>query len=93
MERKGRRPGFWERTAEVFDLPADALAGLPKLELVGDRELWVENHRGILSYGDREIHISGGAYVVKVTGEDLELRAMTGMELLITGRISGVQLS
>ena len=53
MERQGRRPGFWERTAEVFDLPADALAGLPKLELVGDQELWVENHRGILSYGDR----------------------------------------
>ena len=49
MERKGRRPGLLERTAEVFDLPADALAGLPRLELVGDRELWVESHKGILS--------------------------------------------
>ena len=93
MERKGRRPGFWERTAEVFDLPADALAGLPKLELVGDRELWVENHRGILSYGDREILISGGAFLIRVAGEELELRAMTGVELLITGRIAGVELT
>lgn len=92
MERKGRRPGFWERTAEVFDLPADALAGLPKLELVGDRELWVENHRGILAYGDREIHVSGGAFLVKVTGEGLELRAMTGLELLITGEIRQITL-
>ena len=48
---------------------------------------------GILAYGDREIHISGGSYVVKVTGEGLELRAMTGMELLITGRIAGVELT
>ena len=93
MERKGRRPGFWERTAEVFDLPADALAGLPKLELVGDRELWVENHRGILAYGTEEIHVSGGAFVIQITGQGLELRAMTGLELLITGRIAGIQLA
>ena len=92
MERKGRRPGFWERTAEVFDLPADALAGLPKLELVGDRELWVENHRGILAYVDREIHISGGVFLIRVAGEELELRAMTGVELLITGHIVQITL-
>lgn len=92
MERKGRRPGFWERTAEVFDLPADALAGLPKLELVGDRELWVENHRGILSYGDDEIRISGGRLVIRVVGEGLKLKAMNGSELLITGRLRAVEL-
>ena len=91
MGTKGR--GFLERTAQLFDLPADVVAGLPRLELVGTGELRMERHKGILAYGDKEIHISGGAYVVKVTGEDLELRAMTGLELLITGRISGVQLS
>ena len=84
--------GLLERTAQLLDLPADALAGVPRLELVGDGELRVENHKGILAYGDREIHISGGSYVVKVTGEGLELRAMTGMELLITGRIDSIQL-
>ena len=93
MEKKPRREGLLEKTAELFDLPADALAGLPKVELVGDRELRIENHRGILAYGTEEIHISGGSYVVKVTGEGLELRAMTGLELLITGRIAGIQLA
>ena len=53
----------------------------------------MENHKGILAYGTEEIHISGGSYIVKVTGEALELRAMTGLELLITGRITGVQLA
>ena len=92
MERKGRRPGLLERTAEVFDLPADALAGLPRLELVGDRELWVARHKGILSYGPQEILISGGAFLIRVEGEELELRAMTGVELLITGRIGRITL-
>ena len=90
---KSRRVGFLERTAEMFDLPADALAGLPKLELVGSGELRVENHKGILAYGREEIHVSGGIYLIKIAGQDLELRAMTGIELLITGKISQITLA
>ena len=90
---KPRRIGFLERAAETFDLPADALAGLPKVELVGDGELRVENHTGILSYGREEIHVSGGIYLIKITGQELELRAMTGVELLITGKISQITLA
>ena len=82
-----------ERTAEVLDLPADALAGLPKLELVGDCELRVENHKGILAYGQEETHVSGGVFLIKIAGQGLELRAMTGIELLITGKISQITLS
>ena len=93
MEKKPRRAGLLERTAELFDLPADALTSLPRLELVGDKELRMENHRGILAYGSEEIHVSGGEFVVKILGEGLELRAMTGLELLITGRIHHIQLT
>ena len=92
MDRKPRRHSFLERTAELFDLPADAVAGVPRLELVGDGELRVENHKGILAYGREEIHVSGGVFLVKITGQDLELRAMTGIELLITGKISQIAL-
>ncbi len=88
-----RKFGFLERTAETFDLPAEALAGLPKLELVGDCELRVENHKGILAYSGEEIHISGGIYMIKIAGQGLELRAMTGIELLITGKITQITLA
>ena len=93
MERGKKREGLLEKTAEVFDLPGDVVAGLPRIEITGSRELRMENHKGILAYGTEEIHISGGSYIVKVTGEALELRAMTGLELLITGHITGVQLA
>ncbi len=93
MDKKQDRPGLLERTAELFDLPADALVGLPRLELVGNGELRMENHKGILAYGSEEIHVSGGAFLVKITGRNLELRAMTGLELVITGKIQQVQLA
>ena len=92
MEKKPRRPGLLERAADLLDLPADDLAGLPRLELVGDRELRIENHRGILACGEEEIHVSGGAFLICVAGESLKLRVMTELELLITGRISGIRL-
>lgn len=87
-----RRPGILEKTAQVFDLPADVVAGLPRLELVGDRELRMENHRGILVYGTQEIHVSGGVFGVKICGQDLELRTMNALELLITGYITDIHI-
>lgn len=93
MSGKGIREGLLERTAELLDLPADAVAGVPRLELVGTRELRMENHKGILAYGDEEIQVSGGVFLIQIRGSGLELRAMTGLELLITGHITGVQLA
>ena len=92
MGTKRKREGIREKTAEVFDLPGDLVAGLPRVELVGNRELRMENHRGILAYGTEEIHISGGKLILKIRGEDLELRSMNAGELLITGLIRGVDV-
>ncbi|BFK86614.1 sporulation protein YqfC [Pseudoflavonifractor gallinarum] len=92
MAGKRKKESVLERTAQVFDLPGDLVAGLPRMELIGDRELRMENHRGILAYGSEEIHISGGKLILKVRGEGLELRSMNAGELLITGQIRSVEL-
>jgi len=55
----------------MFDLPADAVAGVPRVEVIGDGELRMAPHRGILAYGSEEIHISGGNLVVLVRGSGL----------------------
>lgn len=90
MERK---ESLLERASQALELPGDALAGLPRLELLGDRELRVESHKGILAYGTEEIHISGGKLVVRVKGTELELRAMDPAELLITGHIRSLDFT
>lgn len=92
MEGQKRRTSILERISQFSDIPADILTDLPRLELIGDGELRVEQHKGILAYGQEEIHVSGGNFIIKIRGEQLNLRAMTGMELLITGRIESIQL-
>lgn len=92
MEQKPRRASAAERVARTFSLPADAVAGMPRIELVGDGQLRVERHRGILAYDPGEIHIAAGRVTIRVLGFDMELRTMNRQELIVTGRICSVEL-
>ena len=80
-----------ERAAQTFDIPGETV-GLPRVELVGRHEVRMANHRGILAYGKDEIMVSGGKLLVRFRGEGMELKAMTGSELLITGTIFSIEV-
>ncbi len=86
-----RKESILEKTVQALDLPPD-VAGLPRVELLGDREVRVEYHKGILGYASQEIHISGGKLLIRVQGSDLELKGMNATELRITGHIQTVEL-
>ena len=68
MEKKKRENSVLTRAAELFDLPADLVAGLPHVEVVGSGHFYLENHRGILSYSGEEIDINGEGMVIRVFG-------------------------
>ena len=92
MERNRKEKGrVLDSVAELFDLPADVVAGLPRLELVGDRQLYLEHHTGLLAYSDTQIDANTGFGVLRIRGERLTLVAMTGEELRIGGKINGVE--
>ena len=91
MERGKRENGVLNAVAELFDLPADVVAGLPRLEMVGSRQLYVEHHAGILAYSEEQIDANTTAGVLRVRGQRLTLLAMTGEELRIGGRIDAVE--
>ena len=92
MEQKPRRRSPAEQMARLFSLPADAVAGMPRIELIGDGQLRVERHRGILAYDTNEVHIGAGPVTIRVLGAGLELRTMNRQELIITGRVFSVEL-
>lgn len=89
--RKEKGDGVLNTVAELFDLPADVVAGLPHLEMVGSRQLYVEHHTGILSYSEEQIDVNTASGVLRVSGVGLSLVAMTAEELRIGGRIASVE--
>ena len=94
MERNRKEKGrVLDSVAELFDLPADVVAGLPRLELVGDRQLYLEHHTGLLAYSDTQIDANTAAGVLRVTGERLTLLTMTAEELRIGTQGQGLRRS
>ena len=91
MDFLKRDKNIWLGAAELFDLPPDMVAGLPHMEMLGDRYFYMERHKGILSYSGEEIAINGEHVIVRVFGENLELVSMTGDALRIQGTIRRVE--
>ena len=93
MERNRKERGgrILSTVAELFDLPADVVAGLPRLDMVGNRQLYLEHHTGLLAYSTEQIDANTTAGVLRVRGGGLTLLAMTAEELRIGGRIDAVE--
>lgn len=91
MERNRKERVVLSTVAELFDLPTDVVAGLPRLEMVGSRQLYLEHHAGILAYSEEQIDVNTTAGALRVRGEGLSLLAMTAEELRIGGRIAAVE--
>ena len=51
---------------ERLDLPGDIQPGVPRMELVGDREFFMTQHRGVLTYNWRAVEVGGGEVTVRV---------------------------
>ncbi len=76
--------------SELFELPKEVVLGLPRLTLVGNLQLLVENHRGVIAYSDQVIRIgaSNGELVIK--GRELQIKNLYAEELMIKGIIEGL---
>lgn len=86
-ERSGR---LRERARENF-LAEDLDPRLPRVEVIGDRRVMIENHRGILEYSDTTMRVSLAGSELRVTGFDLELRMLTLTEMTIAGTIRALE--
>ena len=76
---------------ERLELPVNIAAGVARIELLGNRELYMDRHRGVLGYSTERVDINGGSVVVRILGRNLQLQAMTDQELRIDGIIENIE--
>lgn len=89
MSEKGK-DSFLDVLADKFDLPGEAVAGDSRVTITGNRRILIENHKGLMEYGENQIEVNCGKTILKIRGEELFIRAMNSQELLITGTIFGI---
>ena len=88
--RQLRRSGL--DAMEKLDIPANIVPQMPRMELIGNREFYMDRHRGVISYATDTVDIAAGSVVVRLFGSDLQIVAMTDDELRLSGRIERVEL-
>lgn len=79
------------KAAEIFDLPGEAAPGVCRVTVTGGRRAHVENHRGLLEYSSETVTVNTAGMLVKIRGSGLEISAMSDLELIVTGTLSGVE--
>jgi len=77
--------------SEMFELPKEITLNMPKLNLIGDSQMLVENHRGIIEYTPNLIRVNSTVGVIKVHGDQLNLRNIAAEDIMITGKIKSIE--
>jgi len=80
------------RLVRALDLPLDIAFNLPKTTLIGDVQVLVENHQGLLHYSPREVRVRTARGELVVSGSRLRIGSILPQELVVDGRILQVQL-
>lgn len=79
--------------AQSLELPVDVLEGLPKIEMMGNKEAVIEHCQGVLEYNDQIVRVKAGKLTLKFTGRDLCLRTMTGDSVVVEGYFTSVEFA
>lgn len=75
----------------TFDLPKDLFLGLSNISLCGNKEIYVSNHRGILSYDPEDMVILLKDYQLHIKGKSLSIVSYSREDLTIQGHIRSVE--
>lgn len=79
-----------EILAEKLDLPKDVMLNLPKITIVGDNEITIENHKGIILFERTIIKINTKVKIVNIEGEDFEILYIGDSTIAINGKFKSI---
>ncbi|MGD6832202.1 sporulation protein YqfC [Sutcliffiella halmapala] len=75
---------------ENMELPADVMMDLPRITMIGQIHIYIENHRGLLTFSDTEIRLMLKQGQLLVKGDSFVIRTILPEEILLEGKISQV---
>ncbi|BAU27257.1 sporulation protein YqfC [Aneurinibacillus soli] len=81
----------WRRFATgVLDMPSDLMMEMPRITMIGQLQMYIENHRGVLWFSNQELRLLLTKGQLLIRGENLVIRAILPEEVLVEGVVSQV---
>lgn len=79
------------KAGEMLDLPQDLMLDLPRIIIVGNRQMTIENHRGVDHFSSGKLRLKLDDGKLELSGEDLVIRTIWKNEVLIEGVIREIR--
>ncbi|MBA2873527.1 sporulation protein YqfC [Thermaerobacillus caldiproteolyticus] len=73
-----------------LELPADIVMDLPRITMIGQIHIYIENHRGLLTFSDKELRLLLKQGQLLVRGEQFVIKTILPEEILLQGKINQV---
>jgi sporulation protein YqfC len=73
-----------------MELPADILMDLPRITMIGQIHIYIENHRGLLTFSDKEVRLLLKHGQLLIKGEEFVIKTILPEEILLEGKINQV---
>jgi sporulation protein YqfC len=83
--------GVGYRLADALELPKEVYFDLPRVVVIGNLQVSVENHRGLLAYDGNTVVLGLHAGRLVVTGEGLVVGTVGPAQITIAGRLQGLR--
>lgn len=80
-----KKIGIGEKISDAFGVPKTVIMDMPSITMQGNREMQVENYKGILKYTANEIAFLAKDFSVCIFGKELKIDEMNVDMLLISG--------
>ncbi|QXM05697.1 sporulation protein YqfC [Crassaminicella indica] len=88
---KSKTKEIKESLSELLELPKDIMLDLPRITLIGNLQLYIENHKGIIEYSKTIIRVNTKSGVIRVTGRELSIKTIITEEMIICGKVENVE--
>lgn len=87
---ESRKKKIQQGLANAFEIPEDTLLNLPKVTMMGNTQVVIENHMGVIEYTSQKLRISVSFGEIEITGSDFFLKNIFSDELSLQGKIQSV---
>ena len=93
MRKKTQGRDIKGKISQILDMPEEVIFDIPKMVVIGKKEIRIENYKGILEYDDRLIRINTSMGAIAIEGEGLDLKNILREEISVTGRINHIRIA
>ena len=81
----------WQRLANILEIPQDIVLDLPRITMLGNRQLLIENHKGIIEYTPSFVRIKLNQGELIIQGKKLTLGNLQIEQILVEGTVGEIK--